>query len=60
MCDIGAFDLAIRTNTNFQIQQHEPRGARFKRLLQPNQPSMETTMYILPRKTRALLVVVQT
>ena len=60
MCDIGAFDLAIRTHTNIQIQQHEPRGARFKRLFQPNQPSMEKTMYILPRKTRALLVVVQT
>jgi len=28
MCDIGAFDLAIRTHTNIQIQQHEPRGAR--------------------------------
>ena len=52
MCDIGAFDLAIRTHTIIQIQQHEPRGARFKRLFQPNQPSMETTMqnYNYPEK----------
>ena len=27
-----------------QIQQHEPCGARFKRLFQPNQPLMESTM----------------
>ena len=35
------------------IQQHEPRGARFKRLFKPNQPSMETTMqtYNYPEMT---------
>ena len=34
------------------IQQHEPHGARFKRLFQQNQPSMETTMknYNYPEK----------
>ena len=35
-----------------QIQQQEPHEARFKRLFQPNQPSMETTMpnYNYPEK----------
>ena len=39
-------------NPKNYIQQHEPRGARFKRLFQPNQPSMETTMqnYYYPDK----------
>jgi len=39
-----------------------PCGVRFKRLFQPNQPSMETTMqnYNNPEKTHALPEVVQT
>ena len=40
-----AFPIVSRYSHGYALMcAYEPRGARFKRLFQPNQPSKETTM----------------
>ena len=51
-CRVMPMDTHWFVQSRIFFQQHESRGARFKRLFQPNQPSMETTMqnYNYPEK----------